>query len=160
MQYLLPRFYIDGHEDTWISLPPDPTEHNYCTSNSLMVPCLDCHTLIPTGSRCSKCRKAKERNRPQRPAYRKAYNDPVYQMNRRYLLASAYTCKICGHLLGSQAKTFTAQTNHSCKPEVDHIIPLSQGGTNNLKNLQVVCRSCNQEKRQEDRRKALNSKNP
>jgi 5-methylcytosine-specific restriction endonuclease McrA len=34
--------------------------------------------------------------------------------------------------------------------EVDHILPLSQGGTNDLSNLQTLCRRCNRRKR--DRR--------
>lgn len=31
--------------------------------------------------------------------------------------------------------------------EIDHIIPLALGGTNDLSNLQILCSSCNRQKR-------------
>lgn len=43
-----------------------------------------------------------------------------------------HTCQSCG-----------AQTELN----VDHIIPLAKGGSNDLSNLQTLCRSCNQRKR-------------
>jgi hypothetical protein len=33
------------------------------------------------------------------------------------------------------------------KLEIDHIVPISQGGTSSAENLQVLCRSCNRAKR-------------
>lgn len=36
--------------------------------------------------------------------------------------------------------------NHQA-PELDHIIPLSRGGSHTYKNTQLSCRSCNQLKR-------------
>lgn len=45
-----------------------------------------------------------------------------------------FTCKYCGVLTGPDA-------------EIDHVIPLSKGGTNELDNLVTACRPCNQAKR-------------
>lgn len=38
-------------------------------------------------------------------------------------------------------------TLHAHAPEVDHIVPLSRGGPHSWVNLQTLCRSCNQSKR-------------
>ncbi len=122
----------------------------------LMVPCIDCNKLLTAGTRCQPCRKANqrkhERNRSPRPEYRKGYSDPMYKSNRAFLLATTTSCRICGHPMGGSSAAAPAPAGHSCKPEVDHIVPLSQGGTNELKNLQVVCRSCNQERRKSSRK--------
>lgn len=45
-----------------------------------------------------------------------------------------YQCKSCG------------KTNHETDLNIDHIIPLSKGGTNDLSNLQTLCRKCNLQK--------------
>jgi len=43
-----------------------------------------------------------------------------------------YTCKMCG-----------ASRSEGAILEIDHIHPVSKGGTNDLSNLQVLCRDCN-----------------
>jgi hypothetical protein len=53
-----------------------------------------------------------------------------------------YRCQICGkdtprHLRGKQI--------HNA-PELDHILPLSRGGTHTWDNVQCACRACNREK--------------
>ena len=43
-----------------------------------------------------------------------------------------YTCQMCG-----------ASRNDGAVLEIDHIHPVSKGGTNDISNLQVLCRDCN-----------------
>ena len=47
-----------------------------------------------------------------------------------------YVCKGCGKIFRTRANECT----------VDHIIPRKYGGTNNIANLQILCRECNQNK--------------
>lgn len=43
-----------------------------------------------------------------------------------------YRCQLCG-----------TTANDGTKLEIDHIVPVAKGGTNDLSNLQVLCRDCN-----------------
>lgn len=49
-----------------------------------------------------------------------------------------YTCVKCGQ---SPAK------NNNVELEIDHILPVAKGGTNDIENLQTLCRNCNQGKK-------------
>jgi 5-methylcytosine-specific restriction endonuclease McrA len=55
------------------------------------------------------------------------------------LMRDNYTCQICG-----------ATVDDGVKLEIDHIIPVSKGGTNDENNLQVLCQQCNREKHNRD----------
>ena len=46
-----------------------------------------------------------------------------------------YQCQSCG------------KTNEETELNIDHIIPLAKGGSNDISNLQTLCRSCNQKKK-------------
>jgi len=46
-----------------------------------------------------------------------------------------YTCQMCGR-----------NRHEGVKLEVDHIIPVSKGGSNNMSNLQTLCFDCNRGK--------------
>lgn len=55
------------------------------------------------------------------------------------LMRDNYTCQICGATVPDGAKL-----------EIDHIKPVSKGGTNDENNLQVLCQQCNREKHNRD----------
>ncbi len=98
-----------------------------------LTPCLDCHQLVRGGPRCEPCRRTKvrERSAERRSSSDRGY-DSAWQRLRRTVIDAAPYCVRCG-----ATEYLTA----------DHIIPLSRGGTSDLANLQVLCRSHNAAKR-------------
>ena len=71
--------------------------------------------------------------------YRRRQNSPVpgsvqYQVKLR----AGGRCELCG---ASHVET---------QLDVDHIIPRNKGGANDMSNLQMLCRSCNAQKRDSD----------
>jgi 5-methylcytosine-specific restriction enzyme A len=55
---------------------------------------------------------------------------------RKYVFTrDNYQCKSCG------------KTNLETTLNIDHIIPLAQGGSNDISNLQTLCQNCNQKKK-------------
>lgn len=56
----------------------------------------------------------------------------------KVLKKNNYTCVKCGQ---SPAK------NNDVELEIDHIFPVAKGGDNDVKNLQTLCRKCNQGKK-------------
>ena len=94
-------------------------------------PCLNCqHLFEPTAQRRSLCLKCQRIKRSKGPG--RAYDKGLYRRNRQILLKNAIYCDEC-RAVGSLSNPLT----------VDHIVPLALGGSNELHNLQVLCRSCN-----------------
>jgi len=77
----------------------------------------------------------------QRKQYEKSSNKQRRTAGRRWMamrhvvLVEEPICKICGRKASTQ---------------VDHIIPLSQGGTDERDNLQGICDNCHEEKTAKD----------
>jgi 5-methylcytosine-specific restriction enzyme A len=88
-------------------------------------PCLSCGRPTPK-TRCPEC--AREQERSRRPSYRARGYDAEYQRNRKLLLAQYPTCAICGNAAATTA---------------DHIVPRSEGGSNDIANLRPACAKCN-----------------
>ena len=82
-----------------------------------------------------------EAERRRRHPYRGAYSDPEYRRNREAAFERAHgLCERCREPHGPDA---------TC----DHIVPVRDGGTNDLDNLQVLCRACTKVKNREDKRR-------
>ena len=82
-----------------------------------------------------------EASRNLRHPYRAEYSSPEYRHNRPLALArAAGRCEACGGPLGES-------------PEVDHVLPVRDGGTSALSNLRALCRSCVKVKNRDDKRR-------
>lgn len=65
----------------------------------------------------------------------------VYMRNRRRIIYSQSVCGICGLPVDKSLR----YPNPMCAT-VDHIIPVTKGGTNELSNLQLAHHYCNRQK--------------
>lgn len=72
------------------------------------------------------------------PASARGYGSQ-HRKNRAYLLASEPLCREC-------AKAGRV----SAAKIADHVIPLSRGGSNDLANLQPLCKECSDQKTQRE----------
>jgi 5-methylcytosine-specific restriction endonuclease McrA len=112
--------------------------------------CRICHRSFVVTRRatveCPRCRKPKY----LKSSYRRAKHFGV-KRDRSISLAKVGTrdrwqCQLCG------CRTLPKQrSTHDRYPNVDHIVPLSRGGTHTWDNVQLTCRSCNQRKATEIR---------
>jgi 5-methylcytosine-specific restriction endonuclease McrA len=105
-----------------------------------------CHCgrrALPGTNRCALHPKPEQTagERLERQPWRSAYASAVYRRNRQlaYELAGG-ACALCGAALGGH--------EFIC----DHVVALTDGGTNDIGNLQVLCHDCSRVKTREDRR--------
>lgn len=64
------------------------------------------------------------------------YRDYIYSINKNDC------CPVCG-----EPFTCSFNTVNTSNPSIDHIKPISKGGTHHPSNLRVICRSCNSRKK-------------
>jgi 5-methylcytosine-specific restriction endonuclease McrA len=100
--------------------------------------CLDCGT-ITTQSRCPVCFQKKIASQPnfirRKTTSQRGYDSSWQKIRLKVLAKHKFICYYCGTaLVGSDAT-------------VDHLLPLSRGGTSEEKNLVASCRSCNSKKK-------------
>jgi len=63
------------------------------------------------------------------------------QLRNEILERNGYTCQLCGAGPGDPDPF---NPNRRIRLHIDHIKPLSQGGTDDKENLRVLCSACNQ----------------
>lgn len=65
-------------------------------------------------------------------------SEAVFRVDSAVLRRSGGRCELCGI------------SSRETQIDVDHIIPRAKGGTNDISNLQALCRTCNAQKRDRD----------
>ena len=91
-----------------------------------------CHDCIVSNARASKqCAKYRRKSKAKQGD---RYN-PFDVFNR-----DKWKCYICG------IKTHKQDVNSDSYAQIDHVIPLSKGGTDILSNVKCCCRKCNMKK--------------
>lgn len=63
------------------------------------------------------------------------------RLRNEILERNGFTCQRCGNGPGDPDPT---NPNRKVRLHIDHVVPISQGGTDDRSNLQVVCSACNQ----------------
>lgn len=101
--------------------------------------CLGCGRIVTNGSRCGGCARARNVRRGEERGGRAFWSEAVKRIRER----DGHACVRCGvgcpHL---QADVYAGTKCH----EVDHIVPLMEGGSNADGNLQLLCSGCHREK--------------
>lgn len=99
------------------------------------VYCQHCAKEMVKKHRGKSSRIAKSRRRAR---IRNTKNDPIDPFD--VFTAAEWSCYLCGK---STPKSLRG-TYDNRAPELDHIIPLSKGGTHTMDNVACACRKCNQ----------------
>lgn len=85
---------------------------------------------------------ARERNRRKQENRRsddRMYSQQWWRRLRQMVLRREPWCRMC-----------RAEGRFTPATEVDHIVPVSKGGTNEMDNLQALCKSCHSKKTARD----------
>lgn len=96
--------------------------------------CKPCSEVVTATAKRKSRRIAKSRRRAQ---IRKTKNDSIDPFD--VFDAADWTCYLCGELTPKKLRG----TYDNRAPELDHIHPLSKGGTHTLDNVACCCRKCN-----------------
>lgn len=65
------------------------------------------------------------------------------KLRRRILTRNGFTCQVCGAEAGQESG---CEPGKKCRLQIDHIIPISQGGKDEEGNLRAVCVYYNKDK--------------
>ena len=103
-------------------------------------PCVRCSTVFqPTARRVVRCESCRGRQRPERVASHRV----VKRMAQAIFDRDGWRCQLCG---GHLDASLIGQRHNHQRPSIDHVVPLSRGGTDDATNLQAAHLRCNEMK--------------
>lgn len=114
--------------------------------------CPHCYRVVPAGKTCP-CRNRDALRKATEP-WRESYRVKEYERNRQLAIERQRgRCKDCGRVCAALEGGRWRTRGHG--GEVDHEVPLADGGTNDASNLALRCLSCHRkaDKRRRDRRR-------
>ena len=113
---------------TLIATVCDQCERTFVTTNRQARYCSD------------RCRRRHANNRKEDRLYWYGKPDLSVTLEKLFVRGGG-RCAECGLLM-----TFSSPINSDEHPSIDHIVPLSKGGTHTWDNVQLMCRGCNRKK--------------
>ena len=84
-------------------------------------------------------RSSKKVAKLKRKAMKRGANGGEYVNPIKVFMAAGWKCQICNKPTPQRLRGSV----HKRAPELDHVIPLSKGGSHTLANVQCACRECN-----------------
>ncbi len=89
---------------------------------------------------CDRCSAEGKRAHSDRRQAAKRAARPITELIKRddVFKRDNWECQVCGKVTNPDA-----DVSHPLYPNVDHIIPLSRGGSHTMDNVQCACRLCN-----------------
>ncbi len=113
----------------WIDLLEEFKHSSEEISNALLILLKTKETLIQKEQEERRLAELKKAPNPKRKEIKLSYDKLFVTLGRR----DGFSCLMCG----SSAKDL----------QIDHVIPISHNGTNDISNLQLLCPSCNSRKK-------------
>ncbi|MGE5595532.1 MAG: HNH endonuclease [Hyphomicrobiales bacterium] len=96
--------------------------------------CLDCGAVTKAASRCRVCSRLRRLPRDRRNTAARGGSGWAWQRTRREVVErDGHRCVACG--------------TTGVRFEVDHIVPLACGGSNEPQNLRTLCVTCHRNRR-------------
>ena len=115
------------------------------TKPKRICPKQGCRGLF-NGHTCTVCGVWKRSDRHDKSPSARGYGHLHNKSRTVVFLRDGYVCQMCGRLCMPDGQPWE-------RPHKDHIVPLSQGGTETMDNAQTLCGSCNSRKSQAERRR-------
>lgn len=123
----------------------DDTQRAYDNYKQMHTECVRCGVELPSnrsGARqCVVClRVAKNQHNKERKARKRGASSERFDVVEIFV-RDGWRCQVCRCKVRP-----TFDVNHKRYPNLDHIVPLSNGGAHVRANVQCLCRACNMRK--------------